>query len=65
VTISINLGAYASEIVRAGIEAVPHGRTEAARSLGLRPPQIYRKIVIPPALRNSSSWTSSAASSTR
>ena len=50
-TMAINLGAYATEIVRAGIEAVPHGQTEAARSLGLRPLQIYRKIVIPPALK--------------
>jgi polar amino acid transport system permease protein len=50
-TMAINLGAYATEIVRAGIDAVPHGQTEAARSLGLRPLQIYRKIVMPPALR--------------
>lgn len=50
-TMVVNLGAYATEIVRAGIEAVPHGQTEAARSLGLRPLQIYRLIVLPPALR--------------
>jgi len=50
-TMAINLGAYATEIVRAGVEAVPHVQTEAARSLGLRPLQIYRKIVIPPALK--------------
>ena len=50
-TMAINLGAYATEIVRAGIDAVPHGQTEAARALGLRPLQIYRKIVLPPALK--------------
>jgi polar amino acid transport system permease protein len=47
----INLGAYATEIVRAGIEAIPHGQTEAGRSLGLRPLQIFRLIVLMPALR--------------
>ena len=33
----VNLGAYATEIVRAGIEAVPRGQIEAGRALGLRP----------------------------
>src|SRR3954454_3675139 len=47
----INLGAYATEIVRAGIESVSHGQIEAGRSLGLRPLQIFRLIVLPPTLR--------------
>lgn len=47
----INLGAYATEIVRAGIEAVPRGQVEAGRALGLRPLQIFRFIVLIPALR--------------
>ena len=50
-TMVINLGAYATEIVRAGIEAVPHGQTEAGRALGFRPLQIFRFIVLPPAVR--------------
>jgi polar amino acid transport system permease protein len=50
-TMVINLGAYATEIVRAGIESVPHGQVEAGRSLGLRPLQIFRLIVLPPTLR--------------
>ena len=50
-TMVINLGAYATEIVRAGIEAVPHGQTEAARALGLRPMQIFRLVILPPTLR--------------
>jgi polar amino acid transport system permease protein len=50
-TMVINLGAYAAEIVRAGIEAVQHGQIEAGRALGLRPLQIFRLIVMPPTLR--------------
>ena len=47
----INLGAYASEIVRAGIESVPEGQIEAGRSLGLRRFAIIRFIVLFPALK--------------
>lgn len=49
-TMVINLGAYAAEIVRAGIELIPHGQTEAGRALGLRPLQIFRLIILPPTL---------------
>src|SRR5260221_3559451 len=48
---AVNLGAYASEIVRAGIEAIPRGQVEAARALGLRRLQIFRFIIIFPALK--------------
>ncbi len=48
----INLGAYKIEIVRAGIEAVPHGQIEAGRALGLKGPQIFRFIVLVPALQS-------------
>src|SRR5262249_22669315 len=47
----INLGAYATEIVRAGIESVPRGQIEAGRALGLRPWQVFRFIVLMPALK--------------
>jgi polar amino acid transport system permease protein len=47
----INLGAYATEIVRAGIEATPRGQIEAAQSLALSPQQIFIRVVLPPALR--------------
>ncbi len=47
----VNLGAYATEIVRAGIEAVPRGQIEAGRALGLRGWPIFRCIVIVPALQ--------------
>jgi general L-amino acid transport system permease protein len=43
--------AFIAEIVRAGILAVSHGQTEAAYSLGLRPGQTLRLVVIPQALR--------------
>ena len=47
----INVGAYATEIVRAGIESVPRQQIEAGRALGLKPWQILRLIVLIPALR--------------
>ena len=50
-TMVVNLGAYAAEIVRAGIEAIQIGQIEAGRALGLRPWLIFRHIVIIPALQ--------------
>jgi polar amino acid transport system permease protein len=47
----VNVAAYASEIVRAGIDAVPQGQVEAARALGLARLQIFRLVVIFPALK--------------
>lgn len=47
----MNLGAYATEIVRAGIEATPKGQLEAAVSLALTPFQIFTRIILPPALK--------------
>ncbi|MCW1839062.1 amino acid ABC transporter permease [Prosthecomicrobium hirschii] len=44
-------GAFIAEIVRAGILAVSHGQTEAASSLGLKPNNILRLVVVPQALR--------------
>ena len=51
VGLSANLGAYAIEIIRAGIEATPRGQIEAAMSLGLSRLRIIRHIVLVPALR--------------
>ena len=48
---TINLGAYATEIIRGGIEAIPRGQIEAGRALGLRRWHIFRFIVLVPALR--------------
>jgi polar amino acid transport system permease protein len=47
----INLGAYSTEIIRAGIEATPWGQLEAGRSLAMTRLQIFRHIVLLPALR--------------
>jgi polar amino acid transport system permease protein len=51
VAMVINLGAYATEILRAGIEAVPHGQIDAAKALGLSRLQTFRYIVLFPALK--------------
>jgi polar amino acid transport system permease protein len=47
----VNVGAYATEIVRAGLESVPRQHIEAGRALGLKSWQIFRYIVLVPALR--------------
>ena len=47
----VNLGAYATEIMRAGIEAVSKTQIEAGRALGLKPWLIFRFVVLIPALR--------------
>ena len=49
--LSIYTASFIAEIVRAGILAVSHGQTEAARSLGLRATLTLRLVVIPQALR--------------
>jgi polar amino acid transport system permease protein len=46
----INLGAYAAEIVRAGIENTPHGQIEAGRSLAMSEAHVFTRVVLPPAL---------------
>ena len=50
IAMTLNLGAYATEIVRAGVAAVPRGHREAAVSLAMSPAQIYRHVVLPQAL---------------
>ena len=49
---TINLTAYAIEILRAGLEAVPAGQSEAGRSMGLSPLLVFGFIVLPQALAN-------------
>ncbi|RVC03204.1 amino acid ABC transporter permease, partial [Mesorhizobium sp. M7A.F.Ca.AU.002.06.1.1] len=48
---TLNMAAYTIEIVGAGLDAVPGGQTEAALALGLRPRQVFVKIVLPQALK--------------
>jgi polar amino acid transport system permease protein len=47
----ITYGAYMAEVYRAGIEAVPEGQTEAARSLGMSHGQTMRFVIVPQAIR--------------
>ena len=48
----LNTGSYYGEILRAGIESVPRGQLEAARSTGLTRGQTMRYVVLPQAVRN-------------
>jgi general L-amino acid transport system permease protein len=49
--LSIYTAAFIAEIVRAGVQAVSHGQTEAARALGLRASATTRLVILPQALR--------------
>ncbi|ASV57176.1 amino acid ABC transporter permease [Lelliottia jeotgali] len=49
--LSIYTSAFIAEIIRSGIQAVPYGQHEAARSLGLPNPVTLRQVIIPQALR--------------
>ena len=48
----LNTGSYYGEVLRAGIESVPRGQLEAARSTGLTRGQTMRYVVLPQAVRN-------------
>jgi polar amino acid transport system permease protein len=49
--LSLNYGAYMTEIFRAGIQAVPRGQREAAEALGMPKRKVFRRIVLPQAVR--------------
>jgi len=51
IALSVNLGAYSTEIIRAGLEAVPRAQIEAGYSLGLSRLQVFRYVVLMPALQ--------------
>jgi polar amino acid transport system permease protein len=51
IAITLTYGAYMAEVYRAGIEAVPHGQMEAARSLGMNHGQAMRHVIVPQAVR--------------
>jgi polar amino acid transport system permease protein len=51
VAMVVNLGAYATEIIRAGIQSIPRGQIEAGLALNLRPHQVFRHVILKPALR--------------
>lgn len=52
VIISVNTGAYMSEIIRSGIQSVEKGQKEAARSLGMSSVQTMMCIILPQAIKN-------------
>lgn len=52
VALSLNSGAYLSEIIRSGIQSIDGGQTEAARSLGLDAWKTMRFVVLPQAIKN-------------
>lgn len=56
IALTINLSAYACEIVRAGIENIAKGQIEAAKSLALSPKQTFIHVILPPALAQT--WNS-------
>jgi polar amino acid transport system permease protein len=52
VAMVLNVAAYVTEILRAGIEAVPKGQTEAGLALGLAPLQVFGSIILKPAMKS-------------
>ncbi len=52
IALAVIYGAFLAEVFRAGIESVPHGQMEAARSLGLNGGQAMRYVILPQAIRN-------------
>jgi polar amino acid transport system permease protein len=51
-SLAVNFGAYSTEIVRAGVESIPKGQVEAGMALGFKPLEIFRHIILLPALAN-------------
>jgi len=51
IALTLTYGAYMAEVYRAGIEAVPRGQMEAARSLGMSHGQAMRYVIVPQAIR--------------
>jgi polar amino acid transport system permease protein len=49
--LSLNYGAYMTEVFRAGIQSVGHGQREAAQAMGMTPVQMLRRVVLPQAIR--------------
>lgn len=52
IALSLNSGAYLSEIIRSGIQSIELGQTEASRSLGMSQLQTMRYIILPQAIKN-------------
>lgn len=60
--LGVYTGAFVAEVVRAGIQAIPHGHIEAALSSGLTASQMLRKVVLPrPSASSSRRWAASSS----
>lgn len=51
ITFTLHTTAYISEILRGAMQAVPVGEIEAARAIGMRPKQVYARVILPRAFR--------------
>jgi octopine/nopaline transport system permease protein len=51
--LALNTAAYGTEIIRGGLQSVPHGQIEAARACGMSRLLAYRRVILPIALRHS------------
>jgi len=49
--LTLNTAAYGTEIIRGGLQSVPYGQIEAARACGMPPWLVYRRVMLPIALR--------------
>ncbi len=52
IALTINASSYIAEIIRAGTQSIDRGQVDAAKSLGLRSINIFRKVIFPQAIRN-------------
>lgn len=52
VALALNAGAYLTEIIRGGIDAVPSGQYDAAHVLALTPVDTFTRVILPQAIRN-------------
>ena len=51
IALTLNTAAYTSEIIRGGLQSVPHGAVEAGRAIGMTRAQLFRRITFPVAIR--------------
>ena len=51
IALALSTAAYTSEILRGGLQAVPHGEVEAGHALGMKPAHVLRDVVIPQGVR--------------
>lgn len=51
IVFALNTGAYTAEIFRGAIQAVPHGEVEAGVAIGMKKTTLYRRVVLPRAIR--------------